>query len=341
VTSFCSVMFFSYQKLAAIVFYSMFMCPSECVDQLVTLDVQPHAFRSIHNSFSSNDTRDQRRHDLAQSRAADDIEAERDSSHQTSGPADHMGPEQRKFLVRSVEEESSGLGWATVIFGVVAIGAAFVAAFFVFSSMSDQGGDQDTTQIGFLRSYLSKTWSGFDAAVLEIDGFNPCESLHADLNTNVMIVVLLLGITVNMTPSLPSPCDGVNILGTCAANDIALEVQRTAGVVCSLLCIISILVGARLIIDLGRVPAAQGTNFIIDALPALGAKNVAFEFAVWAFTLAMIIHILVVLRPPQAIASLALLIVGTAGTVAAKKTSIAASEKAIVAAGGGLKSDLK
>jgi len=301
---------------------------SECVDQLVTVDVQPHAFGSIHSMFSSNDTRDQRRHDLAQSRAADGIEAERENTHETSESADHMGPQQRKILLRSVEES---LGWATVILAVVAIGAAFVAAFFVSSSMSDP-------QTGFLRNYLSQTWSGFDAEVLEIAEFNPCESLHADLNTNVMIVVLLLGITVNMSLSLPSPCDGVNILGTCAANDIALEVQRTADVVCSLLCIISMLIGAQLIIDLGRVPPAQAKNFIVEALPALGAKNVAFEFAVWAFTLSMIIHILVVLRPPQAIGCFALLVVGTAGTIAAKKASLEASQRAIVAAESAMKS---
>lgn len=311
----------SYLKLVAVLFQSTIIGPSECVDQLIAVDVQPHAFRSINNNSSSNDTRDQRRRDLAQSRVVDDIEAERDSIHETSESADHMGPQQQKFLLRSVEESS---GWAIVIIAMVAIVVAFVAA-------------SSVTQSGFLTNYLSQAWSGFDVEALEIDGYNPCESLHADLNTNVMIVTLLLGITVSMSLSLPSPCDGVNVLGTCAANEIAIEVQLTADVVCSVLCIISMLIGGQLIIDLGKVPAAQAKVFVIDALPALGAKNIAFEFAVWAFTLQMIIHILVVLRPPQAIGCLALLGGGTAVTLSAKKASVAAAEKAVAAAGSTLK----
>ena len=79
------------------------------------------------------------------------------------------------------------------------------------------------------------TKSGLDAQVLELAD-NPGDALNADLNNNLLIVTLLLGITVSISVPLPEPCDSVNIFETCEANEVALEVHRTAAMVHTFKC---------------------------------------------------------------------------------------------------------
>eukprot|EP00413_Alexandrium_margalefii_P035195 CAMPEP_0204579784 /NCGR_PEP_ID=MMETSP0661-20131031/43695_1 /ASSEMBLY_ACC=CAM_ASM_000606 /TAXON_ID=109239 /ORGANISM="Alexandrium margalefi, Strain AMGDE01CS-322" /LENGTH=204 /DNA_ID=CAMNT_0051588833 /DNA_START=42 /DNA_END=656 /DNA_ORIENTATION=+ len=176
--------------------------------------------------------------------------------------------------------------------------------------------------------YLAASWSGFDAQVLEVAD-NAADSMNTDLNTSLLISTLVLGITVGMSLELPDPCDDVNLFGTCEATTIALTVHRTAAMACNVLCIVSMLIGGHLLQDLGRVPGASAKTFIINALPALGAKKLAYELAIWAFTLTMIMQLLITLGSPQALGCLVLLLGCIVVVQLAKANSQKAADDAI------------
>lgn len=165
-------------------------------------------------------------------------------------------------------------------------------------------------------------------------GVNICETLNADLNTTLLIATLILGITVGMALERPEPCDEVNVFETCENNDVAVEVHRAAAMACSIFCIMTMLISGQLLTDLGRVPAEQSKRYLLNVLDIMGAKTIAYEGAIWAFSVTMVVQLLVTLRPPSAYGCLALLSLGVVVTLYAKRQSSRSADEALFAKDG-------
>jgi len=179
-----------------------------------------------------------------------------------------------------------------------------------------------------VKSYFASNWSGLDPDVLQTQE-NAADTLNGDINTNLLIVTLLLGITMGTDLELPDPCDGVNLLDTCERNESAIMAHSTFAMACNLLCICTMLINGQLLLDIARVPSDRTLVYIINSLPVLGAGKFFYESAIYAFTGVICSQILVTLGRAQATACMALLFVGTIFTIYMKKVSVKAADDAI------------